>query len=205
MRNKALIVVDYQEDFCPSGALAVPGGHQIYVPLVHLMTRVDIIVFTRDWHPADHCSFSNSPEYRDGSWPSHCVMDTTGAQIDDATWDAALETGKPIILVNKGFDKTKEAYSGFDGVTAAEHTLNRYPLGESLADALRSLEAFDLLIGGLALDYCVKATALDAAKLGFHSTVYLDATRPVDYLTGGAAIIEMMNGNVEVRSDELWR
>lgn len=195
MPNRALIIVDYQNDFLPGGALGVADGHQAYLPLRKLMGDVDIIVFTRDWHPEDHCSFVEpglNPEYRDGSWPKHCVQGTEGAEIDDALWDEAVDTDKPVILVNKGFEQDKEAYSGFQGIVSRTLNYTGADLnGAILAQVLYRLNVNRIDIGGLALDYCVKATALDARTHCGNTNVYLAATRPVAYLTGAAAVAEL--------------
>lgn len=194
--NKALIIVDFQNDFLPLGALGVPDGHRAYPLLERLMRDVDVIVFTRDWHPENHCSFVEpglNPEYRDGSWPKHCVQNTEGADIDDDLWDAAIETGKRVIVVSKGTDPNVEAYSGFAGtVTRVYNDSDLHTLEDaSLAQALVSLSVRELKIGGLALDYCVKATCSDASKLNYRATLYLNATRPVAYLSGVQAVADL--------------
>lgn len=206
MSNKALIIVDFQEDFLPSGALGVPDGHRAYLKLWTLMDTVDVIVFTRDWHPADHCSFAEgTPAYRDGSWPVHCVQDTEGAEIDEPLWESALATGKPVLLVNKGFDKDREAYSGFDGIVVQvfnNDTLNVALAGTPLRQALHYFTVNEVKIGGLALDYCVLATAIDARSSWGNTTVYLNATRPVAYLTGVAAVAKLAASGVRLNESE---
>lgn len=195
--NKALICVDVQNDFLPGGALGVPDGHKVIPALEELMRDVDIIVFTRDWHPDDHSSFGDPPEYRDGSWPPHCVQGTFGSALDYPLWSAAQDTGKPILLVHKGDTKDKEAYSGFQGKVVDAWNFN-YDLEQDfqegtigLARALNDLSVRHVKVGGLALDYCVKATAIDSAAHFPDTTVYLDATRPVAYLTGVVAAAEL--------------
>lgn len=204
MNNKALIIVDVQNDFLPGGALGVTDGHRATPLLANLMDEVDVIVFTRDWHPADHSSFAEgTPEYKDGSWPPHCVQNTEGAHIDEWLLDEAMETSKPVLLVSKGADKDHEAYSGFDvraTVTRAWHVNGLNLIGSPLKLALDAFGVREVKIGGLALDYCVKATALDALYNGFRPTVYLGATRPVGYLTGVDAVIDILRYGVQVDS-----
>jgi len=202
MSTRALIVVDFQEDFMPNGALGVPGGHRAFLGLWQLLNTVDAIVFTRDWHPEDHISFAwGTPEYRDGSWPPHCVQGTQGAEIDESLWESAIESGKPVILVNKGFEQDKEAYSGFEGVVVDvfnDDSLKESLLDSSLYQALLWLNVDEVKIGGLALDYCVKATALDSRARFGDTTVYLNATRPVDYLTGVTAVRDLAAAGVRL-------
>lgn len=205
MTQTALIIVDFQNDFLPGGALGVPDGGYAAPLLWKLMDEVDVIVFTRDWHPADHCSFSKYPEYRDGSWPAHCVQGTEGAEFDSPTFDYAMDTGKPTLLVNKGDNKDKEAYSGFQGkvVDVIGSPLQRAVLiDKSLAQALYDCDVRKILVGGLALDYCVKATALDARSHCGDTTVYLNATRPVAYLTGAQAVEELVRAGVRLDARE---
>jgi nicotinamidase/pyrazinamidase len=153
----ALIVVDVQNDFCPGGALAVPEGDQVVEPLNWLMRQHDYVVATRDWHPADHGSFSE----QGGPWPAHCVQDTRGAELRSNLDHRGID-----LIVDKGDEPDVEGYSAFEGT--------------DLARILRERGVEEVHIGGLALDYCVKATALDALKAGFPVTVHLNATRPVE-------------------------
>lgn len=199
--NKALICVDVQTDFLPGGALGVTDGDLVVPELIRAMNDVDVIVLTRDWHPADHISFSDNPQFVDKSWPPHCVESTPGVMFDQSMVDAAKETGKPILIVHKGFVQNEEAYSGFAGLVVG--IVNRRQsgdLGESaLAWALSALSVSEVRVGGLALDYCVKATALDSAAYGFKTSVYLTATRPVGYLTGAQAILELIQNDIELK------
>jgi nicotinamidase/pyrazinamidase len=196
--NKALICVDVQPDFLPGGPLGVENGHQVIPNLIELMNDVDIIVLTQDWHPENHISFSTDPEYQDGSWPMHCVQGTPGAHIDHELFHAAVDTGKPVLIVHKGENADREAYSGFDGRVVNQYNLPGENLRDStLAIALSYLSVRKVLIGGLALDYCVKATAMDARK-SFQSVVYVDATRSVDVLSGINAVVEMGRAGVEL-------
>jgi nicotinamidase/pyrazinamidase len=207
--NTALICVDVQNDFLPGGALGVTDGHKVIEPLKRLMDKVDVIVLTSDWHPEDHISFEDPPKYEDMSWPKHCVANTDGAEVDDDLWDAAMESGKPVLIVIKGDDKDREAYSGFQGRVVDVHNVDAHEPRAlvfsdmererlSLAQALRALSVTHIKIGGLALDYCVKATAIDARSSWGDTTVILDATRPVAYLTGAKAVAELSAAGVRV-------
>ncbi|MDR5697341.1 MAG: isochorismatase family protein [Armatimonadota bacterium] len=160
MERAALIVVDLQNDFCPGGALAVAEGDRI-VPIVNeLASRFQRagrpVVATQDWHPADHVSFEN----RGGPWPAHCVRGTPGADFHPAL------RREPIThIVRKATRPDEEAYSGFQGT--------------GLAGLLTALGTEEVYICGLATDYCVHATAVDASRAGFAVTVVEDAARPV--------------------------
>lgn len=208
--NKALICVDVQNDFLPGGALGVTDGHRATPLLWRLMDEVDVIVFTRDWHPGDHASFAKgTPAYTDMSWPPHCVAGTEGAEIDEWLWDKAMDTGKPTLLVHKGFEQDKEAYSGFQGVVVDAFNFRNWDQEAAfkdgtatLAEALNSLNVTHVKIGGLALDYCVKATAIDSRSHFGDTTVYLDATRPVAYLTGVQAVADLAAAGVRLDSRE---
>lgn len=198
--NKALICVDVQPDFLPGGPLGVPDGHLVIRPLIELMNDVDIIALTQDWHPANHISFSTTPAFEDGSWPQHCVQFTPGAAIDDELLHAARDTGKPVINVHKGMHPNIEAYSGFEGTVTGHwnptSVQELYDLTDStLKQAFTALSVSRVLIGGLALDYCVEATALDAAR-DYPTTVYFEATRPVAYASGARAIANMTNRGI---------
>ena len=183
--SSALIIVDVQRDFLPGGALGVPDGHRVIRPLIAMgdSYMVDHVVLTRDWHPADHVSFSDEPQFKDRSWPAHCVQDTWGAEIDSEIMEAFPNA--PIF--SKGFQSDTEAYSGFYG-----RDLDRLDEDVShLAYLLGALDVGHVYVGGLALDYCVAATVLDAYSAGFNATVLIDATRPVSYVTGALAVADM--------------
>jgi nicotinamidase/pyrazinamidase len=152
----ALIAVDVQGDFLPGGSLGVPAGDQVIPRLVAAAGTVQVVVATRDWHPPDHISFAA----RGGPWPPHCVQTTPGSTIASEI-DRVAD-----IVVSKGTDSEVDAYSGFDGT--------------GLAGILRSLGVRCVLVGGLATDYCVRATTLDAIKAGFETIVLSDAVRAVD-------------------------
>jgi nicotinamidase/pyrazinamidase len=157
----ALIVVDVQNDFLPGGALAVPGGDAV-VPLVNrAIVRFDRLVFSRDWHPRDHCSFSDTPEFVDGSWPPHCVQDSPGAEFH-----GSLRVPLDAHFILKGTEHDREAYSCFDGT--------------GLEDWLREKGIERVFIAGLATDYCVRHSGLDALAAGFDTYIITDACRGVD-------------------------
>lgn len=157
----ALIVVDVQNDFLPGGSLAVPNGDEVvpllnrYISLFH--DRGLAVVATRDWHPADHCSFQS----QGGPWPPHCIAGTRGAEFAP---DLRLPAGG--LVISKAVDKAADAYSGFQGT--------------DLAARLRDQHITRLFIGGLATDYCVLNTVRDAIAAGFDVTWLRDASRAVD-------------------------
>lgn len=170
----AVVIVDVQNDFCPAGALPVADGDQVVPVLNRLIGRARRarakVVVTRDWHPADHCSFAA----RGGPWPAHCVQDSPGAE-----YRPDLDVPGDAIRVDKGTDPHREAYSGFDGT--------------GLAGRLKREGVRRLWVGGLALDVCVKATVLDAIREGFEVHVLVPATRAVGVRPGdGRRAIEQM-------------
>ena len=161
----ALIVVDVQRDFCPDGALPVPHGDEVVPPLNRwLRVKKLFRAATHDWHPADHCSFKRCG----GTWPDHCVQNTPGAEFHPGLDARAID-----LVVSKATDPAKEAYSGFDA--------------PELAAALKERGIRRLWIGGLATEYCVKATVLDARKLGFDVFVIEDAIRGIQVKPGDIA------------------
>ena len=162
--SRALVVVDYQNDFAsPGGALSVSGGDAIAGRINELMRSddYDLVVATRDWHPPDHGSFTE----QGGIWPVHCVQDTEGAQLHPD-----LDAGAVDEIVDKGQDRSTEGYSGFDGT--------------KLAELLRERGIDEVTVVGLATDYCVKHTALEALQEGFAVTVDTTAVRGVDVEPG---------------------
>ena len=177
--REALIIVDFQNDFTPGGALAVKKGDSIAERVNELAAerRFELVVATRDWHPADHGSFQE----RGGPWPVHCVQDTPGAQLHPA-----LDQQRVDIVIDKGTDPNTEGYSGFDGTN----------LGELLAE--RGIERVTVV--GLATDYCVKNTALDALRQGLAVTVDSEAVRGVDVNEGDSehALEELRGAGAEV-------
>jgi nicotinamidase/pyrazinamidase len=162
---RALVIVDFQNDFTPGGALAVDHGDEIAGRINALATEggFDLVIATRDWHPPDHASFAE----QGGIWPVHCVAGTPGAQLHPALDDDRVD-----VVIDKGKDRELPGYSGFEA-TDLEETLRDHGIGE-------------LTIVGLATDYCVRATALDALARGFSVTVDPEAVRGVDVEPGDA-------------------
>jgi nicotinamidase/pyrazinamidase len=175
----ALVVVDVQNDFCPGGALGVEAGDEV-VPVVNRYIRrfreAGAPVFaTRDWHPPKTKHF----QAYGGVWPPHCVQGTPGA-----AFHPALEVPADAVIVSKGMDPEADAYSGFQAEDAS---------GMPFAAALSERGVGRIFVGGLATDYCVRATALDALREGFEVVVLADAIRAVDLAPGDGdrAIKEM--------------
>lgn len=175
-RNKdALIIVDVQKDFCPGGALAVPQGDEVVPVLntyIEIFKKHDVmVVATRDWHPVNHTSFKDYG----GIWPPHCVQNTEGA-----SFHPDLKLPPDVVIISKADTPEKEAYSGFDGT--------------NLEKILKSKGIQRLFIGGLATDYCVRATVLDAIRHGFFTFLLMDAVRGVNINPEDSerAIIEML-------------
>ena len=179
MSATALIVVDLQNDFCPGGALAVSGGDEI-VPLVNrLIGKFEHVILTQDWHPAGHSSFASShpgkepfstvemPYGPQTLWPDHCVQGTRGAEFHPG-----LEWTKAELVIRKGFRTAIDSYSTF---FENDHTT---PTG--LAGYLRERGITDLTLVGLATDFCVAYSAIDARRLGFNAKVLLDGCRAID-------------------------
>ncbi len=174
---EALIIVDMQNDFCAGGALEVADGNAVIGPINELAGRSPYVVATRDWHPPDHNSFVD----QGGPWPVHCVRDTPGAQLHPG-----IEADRIDAIVDAGREPDQEGYSGFEDT--------------DLERLLREHDIDTVHVGGLALDYCVKATALDAARAGFHVIVHRDATRPVEVNAGDGdrAVAELCEAGVDV-------
>jgi nicotinamidase/pyrazinamidase len=174
---EALIVVDVQNDFCPGGALAVTDGDAVVGPVNRLAERMPFVVATRDWHPRDHGSFAD----HGGPWPVHCVQDSPGAQLHPG-----IECSRIDIVVDKGQAPDREGYSGFED-TDLERLLHEHDVDR-------------VHVAGLALDYCVKETALDARRAGFEVVVHRGATRPVEvhHGDGERAVKELLAAGVGV-------
>jgi nicotinamidase/pyrazinamidase len=174
---EGLIVVDVQNDFCAGGALPVPDGDAVVDPINRLAEQFPFVVATRDWHPPDHDSFRD----QGGPWPVHCVRETGGAELHPR-----LHTSEIDAIVDAGREPDEEGYSGF------EHT--------QLERLLRDQGVETVHIGGLALDYCVKETALDARRAGFDVVLHLGATRAIDAEPGDGerALAELREAGVEV-------
>jgi nicotinamidase/pyrazinamidase len=160
---EALLIIDFQNDFVPGGALPVPDGDAIAARVNELLDsgRFDLAVATRDWHPADHASFKE----QGGPWPPHCVQGTEGAELY-----SSLDRSKIDYVVDVGSGQTDEGYSGFEK--------------SDLADILRRHDIDAVTVVGLATDYCVRATALDALREGFKVTVDREGVRGIDVEPG---------------------
>lgn len=179
----ALLIVDPQVDFCPGGALPVPGGDAIFPAVNRASHKVPLVVASRDWHPADHCSY----QAQGGPWPIHCQAGTPGAEFYPALDQAPIRQ-----IFSKGTEAGREAYSAFDGT--------------GLAEWLRKEGVRRLLVAGLATDYCVRATVLDALGDGFRVTVLEDGIGAVEvqHGDGDRALAEMQRaGATLTRSDRL--
>ena len=176
---RALIVVDMQVDFCPGGALAVAKGDEIVAPINALMPQFDAVILTQDWHPADHASFADNhpgatpystiqmPYGPQVLWPRHCVIGSDGA-----AFHGGLDLSRADLVLRKGFRPGIDSYSAFfenDRTTAT-----------GLAGYLRDRGLMDLHVVGLAQDFCVAWSAMDAVRLGFAATVIESATRAID-------------------------
>lgn len=195
----ALILIDLQNDFLPGGALAVPRGDEV-IPLANeLQGRFDLIVATQDWHPPNHVSFAaNHPGRHVGEqivvdgrpqvlWPVHCVQGTPGAELA-----AGLTKTKIARTIHKGTDPSIDSYSGFFD--------NGHLRSTGLAEYLREQGVNAVYVLGLATDYCVKATGLDAIGLGLETYLIADACRGVDLVAGDVerAVNEMRQHGVRV-------
>ncbi len=198
-KNSALIVIDVQNDFCPDGALAVAGGDQIVKGINNLMAEFDNVILTQDWHPAGHSSFASSHDSNPFSvidmpygpqvlWPDHCIQGSHGA-----AFHTGLNTDRADMIVRKGYNPEIDSYS------ALFENDQKTPTG--LEGYLRTRGITDLTLVGLALDYCVNYSALDAARLGFNVTVKQSLTRAID-LDGSlaAALAAMQDACVKIES-----
>ena len=177
--SRALLVIDVQNDFCPGGALAVADGDAVVAEVNRLMPAYDVVIATRDWHPTDHCSFaSQHPGAQlydtvevggipQTLWPDHCVQGTAGAALHPG-----LDTGGVNLILHKGMCSGLDSYSAFfenDRRTAT-----------GLSGYLAALDVHRVALCGLATDYCVFYSALDAVRLGFEVEVVTAACRGVD-------------------------
>ncbi|MFY2824386.1 bifunctional nicotinamidase/pyrazinamidase [Ruegeria sp. MALMAid1280] len=183
----ALIVIDVQNDFCPGGALAVPAGDEIVAPINAMMDDFEAVILTQDWHPAGHSSFASThpgktpydvteiPYGPQVLWPDHCVQGTPGA-----AFHADLRTDGDLII-RKGFRSAIDSYSGFFENDQSTPT--------GLEGYLRTRGIDKLTLVGLATDFCVHFSAVDAARLGFDVTVRMEACRAID-LDGSLAAAE---------------
>ncbi len=187
LAGDALIIEDVQNDFLPGGSLPVPEGDAVIAPLNRCIARFRArglpIIATRDWHPADHCSF----QQRGGPWPAHCVRDTAGAEFA-----SGLLLPADVWVIDKATDPGREAFSVF---AVAEFDRE-----------LRERGIRRLFVGGLATEYCVRATVLDAIAHGFRVVLLSDAVRAIDRQAGDGegAIREMTQAGAELwHSEEL--
>ena len=159
--KRALVVVDIQKDFCPGGALPVREGDKVIGPINALINAFESeslpVVFTRDWHPRDHCSFKS----RGGTWPPHAVRGTDGAKFP-----STLHVSRGATIISKAMQKDVEAYSGFQGT--------------DLSARLKSMAVSEVYVAGLATDYCVKRTVVDGIGEGFAVFLVSDCVRGVN-------------------------
>jgi len=187
-KKDALIVVDVQRDFCPGGTLAVQKGDTV-VPVLNeymkMFSRAGLPIYaTRDWHPPTHISFKE----RGGRWPAHCVQNTPGAEFHPG-----LKLPPETTVISKATDPDREAYSGFDGTR--------------LGEELQRKGTRRVFVGGLATDYCVKNTVLDALRLGFETVLLGDAVQGVDAEPGDSekAIEDMVKAGAKKATLEDFR
>ena len=177
--TRALVIVDFQNDFCPGGALAVPDGDAIAGRINELAGsgEFDLVVATRDWHPPDHGSFAENG----GPWPVHCVAGTPGAELHHALDPTPIDA-----IFDKGQERDTEGYSGFEGT--------------DLAKLLRDRDVDRVTVVGLATDYCVKNTVLDALREGFKVRALTEAMRAVNLRPGddARALEEMRRAGAEI-------
>ena len=196
MATSAFIVIDVQNDFCPEGALAVTDGDAVVAPINAMMADYDHVILTQDWHPHDHSSFASQHDGLDAfstttmdygeqtQWPDHCIQGSIGAEFHPS-----LNLDRAELIIRKGYRTAIDSYSAFfenDKTT---------PTG--LGGALKERGITHLAMAGLATDFCVAFSALDAAKLGFDVTVHLSACRAIDL--GGsldAAISQMTDSGI---------
>jgi nicotinamidase/pyrazinamidase len=181
---RALLVIDFQNDFTPpDGALAVDGGDEIAGPVKRLADGIGLVFATRDWHPPDHSSF----ETQGGPWPVHCVQGTRGAELHPAMADIEVQA-----IVDVGREREDQGYSGFEK--------------SDLAQLLRDRGVDEVVVCGLATDYCVRASTIDACREGFDVAVATDAIRAVEVEPGDGdrALQEMREAGARIAtSDEL--
>ena len=196
MATSAFIVIDVQNDFCPEGALAVADGDTVVAPINAMMADFDHVILTQDWHPQDHSSFASQHDGLDAFstttmdygiqtlWPDHCIQGSNGAEFHPS-----LNLDRAELIIRKGYRAAIDSYSAFfenDKTT---------PTG--LGGALKERGITHLAMAGLATDFCVAFSALDAAKLGFDVTVHLSACRAIDL--GGsldAALSQMKDAGI---------
>ena len=193
----ALLVIDVQNDFCPKGALAVTNGDEIVKGINALMPDFDAVILTQDWHPAGHSSFATSHDADPMSviqmpygaqvlWPDHCIIGTSGAQFHQD-----LNVDQADMLIRKGYNAKIDSYSAFFE--------NDHQTPTGLEGYLRTRGIYTLTLVGLATDFCVNYSAVDAANLGFDVTVRMDLCRAIDFDGSLAAAVEgMKNAGVTI-------
>ncbi len=172
---KALLVVDVQNDFCPGGTLAVPDGDKVVAVINRLMDQFELVVASKDWHPPDSVHFKK--------WPPHCVQNTAGAEFHPR-----LNSGKILQVFFKGTINKDDGYSAFEATS------------DDLARVLKDKGVTELYVAGLATDYCVRASALDAVRKGFRTYVVTDAIQAVNVNPGDGkkALKEMTDSGVDL-------
>lgn len=158
-KKRVLLIVDVQNDFCPGGALPVGEGDQVVPAINRIMDKFDVVIASKDWHPGETVHFEK--------WPVHCVRNTKGAEFH-----SALDVGKIEKIFLKGTGDKDDGYSAFEATS------------DDLAAFLKRLPADKLYLAGLATDYCVQASAIDAARKGFDTYVFTDAIRAVNARPG---------------------
>lgn len=202
--KRALILVDIQNDFLPGGALAVPDGDKVIEIANKLGKAFDLVIKTQDWHPANHKSFAKNHDLEIGTiidlnglsqflWPVHCVQGSKGAEFSDA-----LDSFKNEVIFQKGGDIEVDSYSGFFDNGKRNAT--------GLGDFLKEKNIEEVFVMGLATDYCVKFTTLDALDLGFKTHLIIDGCRGVNIAPGDVdtAVNNMQNaGAILVQSSEM--
>lgn len=202
---KTLLIIDVQNDFCPGGALAVNDGDAV-VPVINaIQPHFDLVIATQDWHPSDHKSFASQWGKTPGEfvelggapqilWPDHCVQGTRGAELVEGLDGSYISR-----VFHKGTDSEVDSYSGFFD--------NHHAHATGLGDYLKEMGAGKVYVCGLATDYCVKFTAIDARSLGFDTFLIEDACRGVE-LNGGdidRAVKEMQSAGVTVVHSSRFR
>jgi nicotinamidase/pyrazinamidase len=197
--RRVLLVIDVQNDFCPGGSLAVEDGDAVVPVINRIMPTFDRVIATQDWHPVNHVSFASQHRGRkvldlvDAGgieqvlWPDHCVQGTRGAELHPR-----LDVGRIELVLRKGFHRELDSYSAFFE--------NDHETDTGLRFYLKGLRATEVVVCGLATDYCVRATALDARRLGFPVTVVRDACRGVDTPQGSLeeSLVAMKKGGVKL-------
>lgn len=188
--TRALIVIDVQNDFCPGGSLAVPDGDAVVAPINGMIADFETVILTQDWHPSDHLSFASNhgadpmtttqmPYGLQVLWPDHCIQGSDGANFHPG-----LNLTKADMIVRKGYNRQIDSYSAFFENDQTTKT--------GLSGYLRDRGITDLQFTGLALDFCVGWSALDAVKEGFDASVHLNACRAIDFEGSKDASLQKM-------------